>query len=57
MSLTQTKQQAAKLAALRARINPNELVRYKHPRPVKRAAPLVQLSILDIVDGHMGRSA
>lgn len=38
-------------------LNPNELVRYKHPRPVKRGAPLVQLPILDIVDGHMGRTA
>lgn len=37
-------------------LNANELVRYRHPRPVKNAPPPVQLSILDIVDGHMGRA-
>lgn len=38
-------------------LNANELVRYKHPRPRKTAPPPVQLSILDICDGHMGRVA
>lgn len=38
-------------------LNANELVRYKHPRPRKTAPLPVQLSILDICDGHMGRTA
>lgn len=37
-------------------LNANAIVKYKgHPR--KFSPPPVQLSILDIVDGHMGRTA
>ncbi len=38
-------------------LNANAIVRYKHPRPRKVISPPAQLSILDIVDGHMGRTA
>lgn len=38
-------------------LNANELVKYRHPRPRKAAPSIEQLSILDIVDGHMGRTA
>ncbi len=37
-------------------LNANAIVKYKG-RPRKFSPPPVQLSILDIVDGHMGRSA
>jgi len=33
------------------------VVRYRHARPRIKRAKIEQLSILDIVDGHMGRTA
>lgn len=39
-------------------LNANELVHYTLPAPKRKPAPTAeQLSILDIVDGHMGRTA
>lgn len=38
-------------------LNANAVVRYRHARPRIKKPKLVQLSILDIVDGHMGRTA
>lgn len=38
-------------------LNANAVVRYRHARPRVKRPKLVQLSILDIVDGHMGRTA
>lgn len=38
-------------------LNANTVVRYRHARPRIKRPKLEQLSILDIVDGHMGRAA
>jgi hypothetical protein len=38
-------------------LNANAVVRYRHARPRIKRPKIEQLSILDIVDGHMGRTA
>lgn len=38
-------------------LNANAVVRYRHARPRIKRPKIEQLSILDIVDGHMGRAA
>ena len=38
-------------------LNANAVVRNRHARPRIKRAKIEQLSILDIVDGHMGRTA
>jgi len=38
-------------------LNANAVVRYRHARPRVKRVKLEQLSILDICDGHMGRTA